>query len=64
MLSDQCLLTIFSEALPLPLLLTALIGAANAAGGRDNIGVVLMEADIQLLPGQSDEAQRLQQADF
>ena len=64
MLSDQCLLTIFSEALPLPLLLTAFIGAANAAGGRDNIGVVLMEADIQLRPGQSDEAQRLQQADF
>ena len=64
MLPDQELHKIFSEALPLPLLLTALIGAANAAGGRDNIGVVLMEADIQLLPGQSDEAQRLQQADF
>ena len=51
MLSDQMISKLFSEGLSLPLLLTALISAANAAGGKDNIGVVLMEADIKLLPG-------------
>ena len=68
MLSDQKLLTIFSEDLPLPLLLTALIRAANAAGGRDNIGVVLMEADAKAgalsVSSRNADTDYLQQADF
>ena len=44
MLSDDELGRLFAGQAPLPVLLTALIAAANAAGGRDNIGVILMEA--------------------
>lgn len=44
MLSDEELADLFARQAPLPMLLTALIAAANAAGGHDNIGVVLMEA--------------------
>ena len=43
MLADTCLQSLFEEDLALPQLLDALIEAANAAGGKDNIGVVLME---------------------
>lgn len=46
MLADPCLQTLFEENLPLPQLLDALIAAANAAGGKDNIGVVLIEEEI------------------
>jgi protein phosphatase len=37
--------TLFEENLPLAQLQEALIEAANAAGGKDNIGVVLIEQD-------------------
>lgn len=46
MLSDPCLQSLFEENLPLSQLLTSLIAAANAAGGKDNIGVVLMEQEV------------------
>ncbi len=45
MLSDASLESLFDENLPLARLLEALIEAANAAGGKDNIGVVLIEQD-------------------
>lgn len=45
MLGDRELQALFAEAAQLPLLLTTLVDAANAAGGKDNISVVLMEAD-------------------
>lgn len=44
MLSDEEIGKLFAEQAPLPILLTALVRAANAAGGKDNIGVILMEA--------------------
>jgi len=50
MLSDQCLQSLFAEVPPLPLLLDTLIAAANAAGGKDNVSVVLMEADTKDRP--------------
>ena len=43
MLSDASLASLFEENLPLERLQEALIEAANAAGGKDNIGVVLIE---------------------
>ena len=45
MLSDASLASLFEENLPLARLQEALIEAANAAGGKDNIGVVLIEQD-------------------
>ncbi|MPN58220.1 Protein phosphatase PhpP [bioreactor metagenome] len=45
MLSDASLESLFEENLPLARLKEALIEAANAAGGKDNIGVVLIEQD-------------------
>lgn len=45
MLPDACLQSLFEENQPLPQLLQSLIAAANAAGGKDNIGVVLMEEE-------------------
>ena len=45
MLSDASLESLFDENLPLAQLQEALIEAANAAGGKDNIGVVLIEQD-------------------
>ena len=45
MLDDSALAALFAEQLPLQELLDSLISAANASGGKDNIGVVLMEAD-------------------
>ena len=45
MLSDASLESLFDANLPLAQLQEALIGAANAAGGKDNIGVVLIEQD-------------------
>lgn len=50
MLDDDRLQDLFSEQAPLPLLLHRLIASANAAGGKDNISVVLMEADIESQP--------------
>ena len=47
MLPDDCLQSLFEENLPLQELLNSLIAAANAAGGKDNIGVVLMEEGVQ-----------------
>jgi protein phosphatase len=44
MLTDAALGGLFARQAPLPMLLTSLIAAANAAGGHDNIGVILMEA--------------------
>jgi protein phosphatase len=44
MLTDTALDGLFARQAPLPVLLTALIAAANAAGGHDNIGIILMEA--------------------
>lgn len=43
MLDDSQLQALFAAESSLPELLTALLDAANAAGGRDNISVVLME---------------------
>lgn len=43
MLDDDHLAALFSEAMPLPMLLTRLLAAANAAGGHDNISAVLIE---------------------
>ncbi|WP_027017014.1 PP2C family protein-serine/threonine phosphatase [Comamonas composti] len=43
MLSDKIIASLFAQGLSLPLLLTALVNAANNAGGHDNIGVVLIE---------------------
>lgn len=45
MLPDACLQSLFEENLSLQELLLSLIAAANAAGGKDNIGVVLIEED-------------------
>ena len=52
MLDDELIQSLFAEAPPLPQLLTRLIAAANAAGGKDNISVVLMESE-----GRADAAQ-------
>lgn len=43
MLDDEAIARLFSRTGPLPVLLTALIAAANEAGGHDNISAVLLE---------------------
>lgn len=43
MLDDSALTALFAEAPPLPVLLTTLLAAANAAGGHDNISAALIE---------------------
>lgn len=43
MLDDSALAALFAEATPLPVLLTTLLAAANAAGGHDNISAALIE---------------------
>lgn len=43
MLDDDSLAALFTQAAPLPVLLTALLAAANEAGGHDNISAVLIE---------------------
>lgn len=50
MLSDGEIGRLFARQAPLPILLTTLLSAANAAGGKDNIGVILMEAEAGLEP--------------
>ena len=47
MLDDALIETLFAEEPPLSQLLPRLIAAANAAGGKDNISVVLMEAEAR-----------------
>lgn len=47
MLDDGLIETLFAEELSLSQLLPRLIAAANAAGGKDNISVVLMEAEAR-----------------
>ena len=46
MVDDAALAALFARQLPLDELLPSLIAAANESGGKDNIGVVLMEADF------------------
>ncbi|MDR0227017.1 MAG: protein phosphatase 2C domain-containing protein [Burkholderiaceae bacterium] len=47
MLEDEELAALFADTPPLPVLLTSLLAAANAAGGHDNISAVLIEVQAQ-----------------
>ena len=49
MLDDDFIESLFAEEPLLSQLLPRLIAAANAAGGKDNISIVLMEADAKVM---------------
>ena len=59
MLDDSQLEALFAAESSLPELLTALLSAANAAGGRDNISVVLMEDAHRVAQGPGSQSTSL-----